>query len=478
MGGDTLRPDSGRRKDIVLKIDTQPNDDCTLTLTVEVSEERLKPALEAAARQLSKRYPLPGFRPGKAPLPNVLRQFGEQAVYETALDSLGQKVYEEALDQAKIEAYGPGALDDMQLKPMVLKFTVPLKPEVEMGDYRALRLPYTAPAVSEEEINRVMESLRERQAVLEPVEREAALGDVTTLDVSGFLNEGLNPSDFLLADKDVSLQLDEKADWPMPGFAAQAVGLKAGETRKFDLAFPDDYANDSLKGQVAHFEVSCKEVKSRSLPEWNDDLAKEIGEFQTLDELKARVRDDLQKQAERSAEREYADAALDKLLEQTTIKYPPVVLEQEIDDLMDDLDDRLREQRLTLDDYLKIENKTREQVREEFRPRAEERLKRALVLGRIVEHEKLDVSSDEVSGEIGRLSAAWGERSSEVRKALSTDNSRRSLTVDLLTNKAVQRLIAIARGDTLEAPASEASVTETPTEAAPEAASAEASASS
>ncbi len=439
----------------MLKIETQANDNCTLTLTVEVSEERVRPALEAAARKISKRYPLPGFRPGKAPLANVIRQFGEQAVYDSAIDELGQKVYEEALDQAKIEAYGPGALEHLELKPLVLKFNVPLKPEVDLGDYRALRVPYAAPVVPEEEFNRVLEDLRERQTVLEPVERPAVLGDMTVLDVNGFLNEGLNPSDFLLSDKDVSLQLDEAAEWPMPGFAAHVVGMNAGESKKFDLAFADDYSNDSLRGQVAHFEVTCKEVKSRSLPELNDDFAREVGEYQTLDELKIRIREDLQKQVDRQAEREYADTALNQLVEQAAIKYPASLLNQEVDDLLHDLDHRLREQKLTLEDYLKIENKTQEQLREEYKPRAEERLKRALVLGRIVEHEKLEVSANEVVEQSEKLAALWGERSDEMRKFLSSDKSLRSMTVDMLTDKAVKRLAAIARGGDIPLPESE-----------------------
>lgn len=419
-------------------------------MTVEVPEDRVRPALQAAARQLSKRYPVAGFRPGKAPFEHVVRQFGERAVYEAAIDDLGQKVYAEALDQAEIEAYGPGSLEDMQLKPMVLKFTVPLKPEVELGEYRALRVPYEAPAVADDEVQRVLDNLRERQAVLEPVDRAAAMGDVLTADLNAFVNEGLNPSDFLMTDKDVAVQLDANTDWPMPGFAAQVLGLTAGATKKFDLTFAEDYANDSLRGQTAHFEVTVKEVKSRTLPEWNDDLAKEVGEFQTLDELRTRVRADLEQQAKRAADRTYADKVLDQLAGQAALKYPPVLLEQEVDDLLEDLDNRLREQRLTLDDYLKIENKTRDQLREEYRPRAEARLKRALILGRIVDHERLAVPPEEVQGELDRMALVLGSQggqSGQVREYLNTDRARQSVTVDLLTNKAVERLVAIAKGE-------------------------------
>lgn len=446
----------------MLKVESQPNEDRTLTLKVEVSEERIKPALESAARQLSKRYPLPGFRPGRAPLAAVRRQFGEQALYEIALDELGPKIYEEALDQEKIEAYAPGALTDLKFSPMLLTFTVPLKPEVQLGDYRAVRVDFTAPAVPDEEQSRVLDSLRERQAVLEPVERASQLGDMVSLDINGFLNEGLNPSDFLLADKDVSTQLDSSAEWPMKGFSDQVVGLKTGENKKFDLAFPEDYANESLRGQPAHWEVTVKEVKSKTLPEWNDDLAKSLGEYESLDDLRTKVRQDLENQAKRASDREYGDKVLNQVVAGAAVTYPPVLLEQEMDDILHNLDHRLRDQGLTLEDYLKIEKKTREEFREEQKPNAEERLKRALVLGKLVELEGIDLQPDDVVGRIEQLSAMWGERADEMRKALNVDATRRSLTVDMLTERAMQRLMAIARGETVPELEPAAPAAETP----------------
>ncbi len=450
-----------------MKIETQRNDDCTLALTVEVEDERVQPALRAAARDISKRYPIPGFRPGKAPYETVLRQVGEGALYEAALEKLGQKVYEEALDQEKIEAIAPGSLEDVQLKPMVLKFAVPLKPEVNLGDYRALRVEYTPPTVSDEALNEALEQLRERQAVLEPAERPAALQDVTTLDVNGYLNEGQNPSDFLLADKDVALLLDEKADWPMVGFAPQIVGMKAGEEKKFDLAFPDDYANESLRGQAAHFEVTCKEVKSRSLPGWSDDLAKEIGDYETLDDLRTKVRAELVEQAEHNSGRDYTREVVDKLVEEATVKYPPVLLEHELDDMLEDLDRRLREQRLTLDDYLKIEKKTKEALREEYKPQAENRLKRALVLSTVVELEGLEVSPADIENQIAALSAPFGEHADKLRQTFASDAGRRMVASDLLTNKALARLTALAKGEIVPPPVVEAPALEEKSETAP-----------
>ena len=409
-------------KEPTLKIDTQPQDNCTLALTVEVDDDRVQPALKAAARRLAKQLRFPGFRPGKAPYETVLRQVGEGALYNEALESLGQEVYQEALEQAKIEAFAPAELEHVDLKPMVLKFVVPLRPEVELGDYRGtLRVDYTAPDVTDEAVQESLEHLREHQSELTPVERPAQLGDVVTLDAKGYLNDGENPSDFLLADKDVALLLDEAADWPMPGFAPEVVGLSAGEEKKFDLTFPEAYPNESLKGQVAHFEVTVKEVKQRALPEWSDELAKSFGDYESLD----------------------------------------------------DLDRRLHEQRLTLEDYLKIQGKSKEEFREEVRPQAEKRLKRTLVLGKVVDLEGLTVEGDEIEQAIDRLSTPWGEQAGEMRKVLSNDRARRMVSLDVLSEKAVARLVAIAKGEEVpplpEKPAAGAEAeTAAPADAEPE----------
>ncbi len=454
------------RKDTVLKIDVQTQEDWTALLTVEVPDEQVQPALKAAARKISQQTRIPGFRPGKAPYEVVLRMYGKPALYEAAIDDLGNKVYEEALKQANLEAAATAHLEDIKLEPtMTLTFHVPLKPEVTLTDHRAVRVPYSPPNITEDAVNDVLNSLRDRQATTEAVQRPAELGDVATLDVNGFFNEGLNPSDFLMADKDVQFNLDVTADWPMPGFANQLVGLNAGETRKFDMAFPEDYANESLRGQLAHFEVTVKEVKARTLPDLTDEFAQSVGDFNSLDELTSRIRSDLQKQAERTIEQEYLNQAMEQLLAQAELKYPPVLLEQEVTDMVRDLDQRLREQRLTLDDYLKIEGKSEDDLRAEFKPRAEERLKRSLILGKIVDLENLRVTDDELLAEVERMTALMPTQADAVRKYYSKNaEARFSLAMNLLTQKAQQRLIAIAKGEDLPPLAAEASAA-TPTEA-------------
>jgi trigger factor len=405
--------------------------------------------MKSAARRLSEKYSIPGFRKGKAPYQLVLRQFGEEYVREAAVEELGQKVYEEALDQSDLEPYAPGSLTDISFEPVVFKYTVPLKPEVELGNYRRVRLPYQMPDITDEAVEKAMEHLREHHAVLEPVERPAAMGDVITLDVSGKLTD-VPEGEFLMNDEGVSLLLDPESAWPIPGFSEALVGISAGEEREIDRTFPEDYANESLRNRPAHFLAKVSAVKSRYLPEWSDDFAKELGEYETLLDLRVDVRKQLQQNSERTYNSEYSESVRDIVTAGATAVFPPVLVEREIDNLADDLDKRLREQNLNLDDYLKIESRTRESLRDDLRPRAIERLKRALVLGKVIEVEGLDLEEGAIEQRIQQMSAMFGKDGDRIVKMLSTADNRRSIALDLLTDRAVERLVAIAKGEAPE----------------------------
>jgi trigger factor len=248
----------------------------------------------------------------------------------------------------------------------------------------------------------------------------------------------------------------------MPGFGPQVVGMTANETRKFDLAFPEDYANESLRGQMAHLEVTCKEVKSRTLPEWSDELAKELGEYENLDDMRAKVRQALERQASRQIDQDYAQKVMDQLTEQAKINYPPNILESEIDGMIEDLDVRLREQRLTLDDYLKIQAKTKEQLREEVQPQAIKRLKRSLVLGEVINREKISLTPDELQSHLGRYMSAFGDDQAQMRQALASERVQQAIVIDILSDKALERVAALAKGEDIPLPADPPAAEATP----------------
>ena len=294
----------------------------------------------------------------------------------------------------------------------------------------------------------MLENLRQRRALIEPANRPARMGDVLVLDVKGELEQPEDPKERrLLEEQGVSLLLDPENDWPVPGIAEQLVGLAAGEQRSLNHTFAEDYVNKPLRGKQAQFHFGCKEVKSRLVPDWTDDLARGMGDYEGLLDLRLKVRESLKEQAEQEAKEQYADQAVQALTDQAQITYPPVLLDQEIHELIEDLERNLRGQKLTLEAYMQAEGKSHEQLHEDFKPRAEKRLRRALVIGKLIEAEDLQVEDQEVQDRIDRLIGSIEDKSGSLRTALEKPASRHRIGNDLLVEKAVERLSAIARGE-------------------------------
>ncbi len=434
----------------MLKIESEVQEHRLLTLKVEVDDERLLRARRAAARRLSARMNIPGFRKGKTPYEIVRRQVGDGAIMEEALEPLMQEVYREALKQENVDAAAPGALKDVTTDPMVFTFTVPLRPLVDLGDYRSLRVPFTPGTIDEQELEQQMEHLREHQAIIDPVERPAQLDDVVVVNVSGRVLEPDDPDSdgFLLDDKGVSVLLGEALDWPGPGFAQYLTGIEAGETREVDYTFPADYGNEALREVAAHFTVEALEVKSREVPEWSDDLAQSIGDFETMADVRETVRSEMQERADKEMEDAYRQGLVDQLVAGAEVDYPLVLLEQEVSLLLEQMDKRLRRERLTLADYYRIEKTSEEEVRKGLKPRAEQRLVRSLALGELAHLEQLSVPESDLDAAVASLSYVYRNQSPNMRELLlHSPELRRSVAVDALAGLALQRLSAIAKGE-------------------------------
>jgi trigger factor len=433
-----------------LKIETTKIEDQQVEMIIEVPDEDLESAKRGAARRLSKNTKIPGFRPGKAPYQIIVNKFGEELVLEEALETLGQDMYRKGLEQTDLEPYAPGSMDEIvSQQPLTIRYTVPLAPDIDLGDYRDIRIPFEEAEVTDEEVEEAMEELRQRQALIEPAERPAELTDVIIVDAHGELKEpGEDQEAVILDAQDLSVLVEEDTDFPVPDVVERYKGLEAGAEIEFDYTFPEDHENEDLQGHEAHFKITCKEVKSRLVPEWSDDLAQNIGEFESLLDLRLKVRESLQEQKEANTRTEYTEQVIDALLDQAEIKFPPVVLEEEMERLMADVAQRLQSQGLTLEDYLKIEGQTVEELRAELEPEAVQRVKRGLMLGQLVEQEDLEVEDGEVEGQIDKIMESFGgESSPDLREAFSSENSKRRIALDLLTDKALQLLIAIAKGE-------------------------------
>jgi len=439
---------------MTLNIEKQDLAERQVQLTVEVPQEQVQGAMRSAARRLSDRTRIPGFRPGKAPYDMVVRKVGEEAVFEEALDRLGQDIYREALEQSEIEPYAPGSLEELVTRaPLVLRFVIPLEPEVELGDYANLRVPFEPAAVTDDALTAFLEDLRQRRALMEPVSRPAEMNDVVDLKLRAtVLASESEPESTLLDEQQVPLLLADDTDWPFPGVAAQLVGLSADEERTLEHTFPEDYPNASLRSRTARFQLRCLQVRLRTVPEWSDDFARSLGDFTDLLDLRVKARESLEAQARQAAEQDYAQRVVEQLVDQSSVTFPPVLLREEQDSMLRELERRLRSQNLSLEDYLRIEHKTLDDLRTEIAPDAGRRVKRALVIGRVIRAEGLTISDEEIHKHIDELLASFADSAAQLRQAFESPAGHQRIATDLLYDKAVARLVAIAKGEAAAEP--------------------------
>lgn len=433
-----------------MNVETKELESREVQLTVEVEPERANKAKRAVARKLSGKINIPGFRRGKAPFPVLARYLGKGALLDEVLEALGSRVFEEAVESVELEVGGPGELVDAEFNPLKLIFNVPLRPQVDLGAYRAIRIDSEEVEVTQEAVQAALRDMQEQRALLEPVERPAALGDVVTLDVLGVIGAGDDAVE-LIDDKNVELLLGDDRERPIPGFDEHIVGMQTDETLTFARAFPQDYANASLAGQEVRFTVTCQGIKSKTLPELDDDFAAMVGEeYETLLDLRVAIRDSLQRVAEARRDEEYRNKVVEAVVSQATIQYAPSVLRHQVDELLEEQKRLVRKRGVKWEDYLRLQSKTEDDVRAELEPQGEEQLKLGLVFGKVVEAENIDISEEEIEASIDRTASAYGKSADEIRKAFSTESGRHSVRADLLAGEAVERLVAIAKG---EAPA-------------------------
>lgn len=430
-----------------MKVTTEPLESRQLSVAIEVDDDRARRAMHQAARQIARQVNIPGFRKGKAPYDVIIQRYGEDAVRQEAADILVNDVYKVALEQHDIDPYGAGKVEDVSLDPFTFKFTVPLAPLVDLAGYRDYRSKPRTVRVYKKEIQQALEEIRDRNAILEPLERPVELGDLATLDIRVHSVHG----DEIFNQTGNRVVLDEGDEDLIPGFSAAVVGMKVEDEHSFALPLPDDFPQENMRGQQATFDVKLVQVHKRTLPDIDDDLARVAGNYDTLNELEKDLKEKLRAAAQKEADEAYARDVLEAIVEQASAEYPPVMLEDEIDELVKQLEQTVkRDSHLALEDWLKLQSKGIEDLRAELTPQAEKRVKRALVMGEVVRKEGLVLEEAELDTQIEEISTPWGARAGDVRSSLSTDKGRRALSSRLLGNKAVQRLVEIAKGEAPE----------------------------
>lgn len=442
-----------------MNIEKTFTDDHQVKLKVIIDKEPLEQAKQRAARKLAQKTRIPGFRPGKAPYNVILRTVGESAILQEAVDLLLDEQYPKIIDEAGIKAYGSGQLDNISsMDPLTLEFTVPLEAEVTLGDYKSIRFPYELQPVTDEQVDQFVEELRDRSATMEPTNEPAKEGDVVFIKLSADRKEVKEGQSLaLINDRNTNITIkaesaDTSNEWPFPGFSRRLVGAKPGDEATFEYAYPEDSVLESLRGTEAIFRYKVEDVKNRILPELNDEFAKSMGEFETLENMRDEVRKGLEEQAKAEYDKEYDNKILEAIQEKATIKFPPQMLERELEVFIHQLEHRLEDQGLDMKTYLKTRQITEEELRDETRPSAESRLKRSLILFEAAKAEEIQVDDQEVQNQamqtLSQINQVYSPQ--EAKKMVSNEfiqNMVGNITSDLLVQNTLKRLEAYARGE-------------------------------
>ncbi len=423
-----------------MKVTREKEENRQVWLNIEMEPAEMQTELDLAYHRLAQRTEIPGFRKGKAPREVLERYIGKDRLLEDALSQLLPQAYEKALKEQELEPIANPDIEITQSDPVIFKAKVSLKPVVELGDYKSIKLKPEPPDDIIDELTTTLEQLRRQHGSWEPAERPAAFDDLVTMDVDSQV-EG-KP---FIKQEGVQYQLLKNQSAPAPGFAEKLVGMKGGEEKEFRLQLPADYAQKELAGKEASFKIKMNEVKQLKLPELNDEFAAAVNpEFKTFDGLKERISSNLKIMAEDRAKMEFEEKVVDAAVDLSQVDFPPVLVEMEIDRTLEQQARQLQANNMPMEEYLSRIGKKEEELREELRPAATKRVIRSLVLGQINEAEKIEINKSDIDTELDRMIEGAGEKKDEAKKQLDTPQVRNSLEQILATRKTVQRLVEIA----------------------------------
>lgn len=443
-----------------MKIETTPRDDHQVSIIAEFDTEFMEQFKRQAARKISKETRVPGFRPGKAPYDIIRRMYGDEAIQKEAIELMLDKVYPDVLKEAGIEPGGPGSLEQViSQDPPKLSFVIPLMPKVELGDYQSIRKDYEPPTVSEDEVDQVLKNLRANYSTAEPVARAIEESDLVSVKVSGEFTQPAEGED-AVAIKENTVQMIvgenefETDDWPYEGFTRVLVGLNEKDTKEIVYQYPEDYVEEELRGKEVLIKAEVLSAKKLTLPELNDEFAASLGDYENVDALRAAVRKNLEDNASREYDTTYYNSLVDEIVESSTIKYSPQVLEEEIERVKHSLEHDLEDRKLDMPTYLKtLEKDEATFIEEDIKPVAKRRLERSMAMDEVAKTETIRLDPQELQREVagtiemlqqsdpqyGRLRGAQAQSFAE--------NLTMETATRMLNREVMNRLKSIATGE-------------------------------
>ncbi len=411
-------------------------------IALEASREEFAAALQKSYNKNKKRFQVPGFRRGKVPYQLVVKYYGEGVLYEDAIDEIVNPAYSQVVKENDLQVVSRPELDVQEIGEDGLKYTltVTVKPEVKLGKYEGVEVPYSKREVTDETIDAEIERMRKRNSTLENVEDRAAQnGDTVVIDYEGF-KDGVA----FEGGKGESYSLKLGSGSFIPGFEDQVVGHNVGEEFSIEVKFPEEYHAEELKGADATFNVKIHNIKAEILPELDDEFVKDVSEFDTLAELKADIKKNQEEAAEKEAKNIFINETLKVVADNAEVEIPSVMVDNEVENMAQEQASRMSQQGIELDMYLQYMGQNMDQFKQSLRPMAEIRVKNNLVIEAVSKELKMEATAEEYDKEIEQMAKAYNMDKADIAKALGEDNpyikenivSRK--TVEYLADKAVK----------------------------------------
>ena len=411
------------------------------TIVVEIDKELMEQGVNAAYLKQRKNIQMPGFRKGKAPRKMIEKFYGEHVFYEDGLEEIFPKVYEEAVVNQGIKAIGRPNLTDLQISEeniVTITISTEVYPEVTLGQYKGVEAPKADTTISDEQVQAELDQMAQNVASTETVERAAEMGDTANIDFEGFDN-GV-PFD---GGKGEKFDLKLGSGQFVPGFEEQIVGMTAGEEKDIDITFPENY-HAELAGKAVVFHVKLNKVTTTILPTQDDEFAKDVSEFDTLDELKADIRAKAEENAKKQAESAFEQACVEKAAENVTVEMPKALVEAELDNQMERFAYQLQMSGYSVEQYAKMMGGDMNTMRNAFRPAAEKQAKINLTLNAIVEAEGLTVSEDEVAAEYENLAKQYELDVDKIKSMVPATEVEENLKTRKAVKVIVDNAVAVA----------------------------------
>ena len=404
-------------------------------LTIEVSAEDVEKAMQSAYQKAKGRISIPGFRKGKAPRKMIEQMYGKGVFLEDAVNALIPEHYSKALGECELEIVSQPKIDLVQTEPgkaLIFTAEVAVKPEVTLGEYKGVEVPKSEIEVTDEEVDAEVKKEQEKNSRTINVEdRAAQLNDIVTIDFEGSV-DGV-PFD---GGQATEYPLTLGSNTFIPGFEDQLVGAKVGDDVDVKVTFPEEYQAKELAGKEAIFKCAVKKIEAKELPELDDDLAKDVSEFDTLAEYKEHVKTNLVEKKENEAKHAKEDAAVDKIIENAQMDIPEAMLETQCRQMLDDFSRRMQSQGLSMDQYFQFTGMTAEKMMEDMKPQALKRIQTRLVLEKVAEVENIQPTEEEVNEEISKMAEAYKMEADKLKELLG-ERELEQMKKDMAVQKAV-----------------------------------------